>query len=377
MEKKHGLRGSARLVREVVAARAFEADRSGRLAPEVLEAIVGAGFARHFVPARYGGVEGSFAEMFDAVVEVGTACPSSAWCAAIATTFARMAAYLPDDGRQEVWRKGPDTVVVGSLIPSGTAEAVPGGWRVHGAWANVSLVEYSDWALVLALAETADGPSKLFLAVPREAYEIRETWSSVGLRATGSHTLVLDDTLVPTALTFERAELDHERRAGVDTALCAAPLEAVSGLSFAGPVLGTARAALTEWTTLYQGRATGRRPTAMELARTSNELVYARSAGELRAAELLLERVACTSDAGDFSDQRVAECTRDCSLAAELSVAAVDRLVRSAGTTALAAESPLQRLWRDASAGASHIMLSPARAAAGLARIMLSAAPDN
>src|SRR5690606_19293002 len=49
--------------------------------------------------------------------------------------------------------------------------------------------------------ESEDGPQVLHCAIPfsAEGVSVEQTWDTVGLRATGSHTVVLDDVFVPDA----------------------------------------------------------------------------------------------------------------------------------------------------------------------------------
>jgi alkylation response protein AidB-like acyl-CoA dehydrogenase len=362
----------------VVAAAAADADTDRRLPQHVMDAVRDAGFARQFVPARWGGFEGTFADTQAAVMLLAEHCPSTAWLASLAAILGRIAGYLPAGGQRLIWSAGPDALVVGSLLPLGTAYKVHGGWLVSGRWPYISSVEFSDWALVVAMVRAADGERARCFAVPRADYAIDSTWSNLGMRATGSHTLVLEPTLVRPECSFDRADLD---RAGLDRGSPASsvpqrrlvPLEAWAGLAFAPAVAGAARGALRAWLRAMRGKvaAIGCHDSA-PIPRSAYELALTRSAGEIDAAAVLLNRVALAADAGALTDLDVAVCARDCALSAELARAATDRLVRAAGTSGLAEGQPLERFWRDVHTGSSHIMLQLSRAAQGFAPLVLS-----
>ncbi|MGH1556134.1 hypothetical protein ACRAWF_43230 [Streptomyces sp. L7] len=115
---------TAREVGEVAATHAAKAELDRRLGPEVTESIRAAGFARHFVPVRWGGSEGTFGVFARTVAEVAAGDASAAWCASIAATLGRIAAFLPEEGQRAVWGDGPDAFVVGALMPGGNARAV-------------------------------------------------------------------------------------------------------------------------------------------------------------------------------------------------------------------------------------------------------------
>jgi two-component flavin-dependent monooxygenase len=357
---------------DLVAAHAARADREQRLADEVVQAVLEVGFARHFVPEKWGGQEGTFADACRASAALGEYCPSTAWVASLAATLSRIAGYLPLEGQRLLWEGRPDALVVGSLLPLGTATATTEGWSVSGSWPYISSIEFAEWALVLARTTAPDAGDVRFFAVPRHAYRIEPTWSCLGMRATGSHTLVLDEAIVAPELSFRRSDLDSGTAVDSAVPYHTVPLEAVAGLAFAPPILGAAKGVLRAWLSAAKPRlaalaARGAPATIIE----SHHLALTRSAAEIDAAELLVDRVARTADASDLSDLTVATCARDGAFAADLVVAATDRLLSNGGTAALAEHQELQRLWRDVRSGASHIMLQSSRAAAGYGQALL------
>ncbi|MEU1404360.1 acyl-CoA dehydrogenase family protein [Streptomyces sp. NPDC005728] len=347
------------------------AEREKQLHPEVVEALREAGFARHFVPSRWGGHEGGFEDYLTAVADVSRGDPSAGWCAAILASLSRMAAFLPEEGRRTVWAQGPDTLVVGALVPGGTARTASGGWLLGGRWPYVSAVHYSDFALLAAQVPLDSGRSQTrFLLVPRAAYGIERTWDTVGMRGTGSDTLVLDEVFVPTEHTFLIRELASGQQPGDGPAPLAVPHKNVSGLSFAAPVLGAVRGALDTWT-----RTTAHKRAASNAAQppaVSAELDLARCSAQADAAELLLTRAARDADLGALGTELAgARAQRDHVVAVDLLLDAVNRLQRTGGTGAQSLGGDLQRFWRDANTAAGHAVLKwePAARRFGAARL--------
>ncbi|MFI6464601.1 hydrolase [Streptomyces sp. NPDC050528] len=363
---------------------AADADRERRLHPDVVGAVTDAGFGRHFVPARWGGTEGTFADLLSAVARVGEGCTSAAWVAALAATVPRMAAHLPREGQGEIWSDGPDTLLVGALMPLGRAERAAGGWRLTGTWSYVSGVDFSDWALVCARtegngakgngAEENGAEVPRYFALPREAYTIRDSWFTVGMRGTGSNTLSVDDVYVPDHRVCTRAAVLGGECPDGPATCTRVPLKAVNGLSFAAPVLGATRALLAEWTRWAAPRITATGGGDPRLAENAlRHGVLARAAGEVDGAELLLDRTARAADAGPLDPLVTARGGRDCALAAELLLAAADQLFRAAGTSAQVEGSPFERGWRDVSAAVSHLVLRFEPAATAYAQAVLAA----
>ncbi|MBB5122706.1 hydrolase [Streptomyces eurocidicus] len=361
------LAAGARDVARLAARHAAAADRERRLRPDVVRAVVDAGFARHFVPRRWGGTAGTFTELADAVTAVGEGCAATAWVASLGSTVARMAAHLPEKGQAELWAEGPDTLLVGALMPVGRAEAVPGGWRLSGTWSFISAVDHSQWALVCATAPSGGQPRARYFAVERTAYTIRDTWFSVGMRGTGSNTLVLDGTFVPEHLSFDREQVMEGTGSPSPAACHRVPLKAVNGLSFVLPVLGAARGMLTAWTAWAAARAGAG---AAHDAGFRDAL--ARTAGELDAAELLVRRAAAVADQGTHTGLLTARGARDCALASETLLTSVNRMFRATGTSGQAAGGPFERSWRDVNSATSHLVLRLDAAATAYAEQVLA-----
>ncbi|WP_422742074.1 acyl-CoA dehydrogenase family protein [Micromonospora sp. WMMD754] len=364
LSERDGLRAAAEQVADLAGKRAGAAEAERRLHPEVVRAVLDAGFARHFVPARWGGDAGTFTEVSRAVAAIGESCASTAWYASLTAGLGRMAAYLPAAGQAELWRDGPDPLIVGALMPLGEATPSDGGWRLTGRWPYVSAIEFSDWALVCAMVRTDGRPQARFFAVPRAAYTIEDTWFTVGMRATGSNTLVLDDVRVSAEMSFTRDVLTVGTAAEADAPCHRVPLKAANGLGFAAPILGTATGALKVWTS-WIAEKVRTAPANGITGGPGYDAVLARSAAEIDAARLLLDRVAAVVDGGPVGALETARNGRDCAFAVDLLVGAVDRLFRAAGTRAQADGNALQRAWRDANAAASHVVLQfdPAAAA--------------
>lgn len=364
----------ARDLAELAGKHAGDADRERRLHPDVVRAVAEAGFGRHFVPVRWGGADGTFADLLAAVARVGEGCTSAAWVAALAATVPRMAAHLPRQGQAEVWSDGPDTLLVGALMPLGRAERAAGGWRLTGTWSYVSGVDFSDWALVCARTAEDGVEVPRYFALPREAYAIRDTWFTVGMRGTGSNTLSVDDVYVPDHRVCTRAAVLDGECPDAPADCTRVPLKAVNGLSFAAPVLGAAKGLLAEWTRWAAPRITGTGDGDPRLAENAlRHGVLARAAGEVDGAELLLDRTARAADTGALDPLLTARGGRDCALAAELLLTAADRLFRAAGTSAQVEGSPFERGWRDVSAAVSHLVLRFEPAATAYAQALLTA----
>ena len=358
-------------------------DHRRGLTPALAAEISAAGFARHFVPRRWGGTAGLFHPLADAVASLAQACASTAWCASLYAAHGRLASYLPEQGQREVWGESPDVRIAAALAPP-AAEAVAecrdalDGWRLDGTWFLVSGVGQADWVLLAGPCAEGRGPGQRLFAVPVAAVDVLDTWRNSGLRGTGSNTVMLGDVFVPEHRTFTIAELGRVRPG--DAHCHAVPFQLTAPLQFAAPVLGAARGALRDWTRVMAGK---RRPDGRPARESAAvQQVLAEASAQIHAAELLLCHAADRADTAVYRTEQgpgaplpaSAENQRDLAVAAGLCTSAVARLFQTAGARCQSEEHPLQRRWRDVSAAAGHVALDLEAAAAAYAPAAFAAA---
>ena len=181
--------------------------------------------------------------------------------------------------------------------------------------------------------------------------------------ATGSNTIVTDNVFVPKTHTIRMADLrEGSGPGGLIHAhpIFRAPVISYAPLTFATPMLGAARGSyehFREWT------KTRKAMNGAAMAETQSiQMRLARTAADLDAGDLLLQRVVDTAQAGaPASLEMRARAMRDCSRVAELAVNAIDTLIAMSGTAGFATAHPLQRTWRDIHFASTHVSVGPER----------------
>ena len=334
----------------VLGMHASSADRIRRLHPDVVGVLIERGFVRHFVPREFGGVQGSFSALMPSIRALAMHCTSAAWCAAIYAVAARMAAYLPAQTQRRIWRDGPDTPICASFRATGHASPAAGGWALSGQWHSLSGVDFAAWAL-LCIEPSGDERAPRYAAVPLSSRRIRviDDWHPLGMRGTGSKSVALDDVFVPRDMTFPKSELWGGRSSHAPgPSYHVSPLAADPHL-FVAAGLGAAIAALGYWSAAF-----GDTPPSAQAG-----AAYARSAAELDAARLLVERACEIADAGGLPPALTARNARDASVAADIVLGAVRRIAEPDGSQTPVEHGPLQRVWRDIQTLSSHIALRP------------------
>ncbi|MFJ8754955.1 acyl-CoA dehydrogenase family protein [Streptomyces sp. NPDC102441] len=349
------------------------ADEQRGLARPVVRELTRAGFSRHFVPTEHGGAAGGFVGLVDAVVELGQSCASAAWCGMLFAAHGRLASYLPEPARRELWDGSPDTLIAAGVAqPVHEARPVPGGYLLSGDWPTVSGVSFADWVLTTAWTPGARGREARLFLVPADGCTVVDTWDPPGMRGTGSNTVLLDEAFVPEYRTVLRDRLLTCDGASGGARCHSVPFPFVAALMFAAPVVGAAHGVLAAWTLRA---ATSSGPDGLPFARhPAAATALGRASAELRAARLLLGAVAGRADTADVDPLAVAENRRDSAAAVEMCVAATDRLAAAGGPDAPCADDPVHRGRRDVRTAAGHAMLRFDPSAAAYAEAVVGAA---
>ncbi|MGF1599758.1 MAG: acyl-CoA dehydrogenase family protein [Acidimicrobiales bacterium] len=361
MTGEDDLEAAVGAVLALVAERGPAADEARRPDPEVMGALARSGLLRLLVPRALGGLEVPMVRFVGLIEQVARVHPSTAWTFMTCNEEAGIAtAYLDPASIADLYANAPHTIVAGSGVPKGRARFDGGGcWRVDGRWDFVSGCTASD-RLILSCLVADRRPAELcFVLVPTGEVVIDDTWDTVGLRGTGSHDVVLDDHPVPDRWS---GVTEPNQASGPDATFYRLPHRLRFPFPKVGVAVGTARAAIDEFTALAEGkrplfnRGTLReRPTAQVAVAEAEALV---ASGRAWALEMLEELWATVAAGGEVSEHLHARCRLACSHAVSSAIAAVDLLVAEAGSTANFRSSALAGLAADVRAVAGHFTVA-------------------
>jgi 3-hydroxy-9,10-secoandrosta-1,3,5(10)-triene-9,17-dione monooxygenase len=237
---------------------------------------------------------------------------------------------------------------------------VKGGYRWTGKGFFSSGSDHSTWLTPAMEAPNDDGTSERYwFLIPRRDYEVVDDWYTMGLKGTGSKTVVVNDVFIPDerALKVKQMSVGGAPGASIHPGmLYQAGFEFVFSLPVGMPALGPARAFLKAFQERIRARIDGENKVlAREAMHSLPRLAQADADIDAAYAVLLQSvRTYCFAPAGRFTDLDRAKCRRDTSYAAQLCRRAVNDLFESSGGSSLFESSDMQRLWRDANAAAAH-----------------------
>jgi 3-hydroxy-9,10-secoandrosta-1,3,5(10)-triene-9,17-dione monooxygenase len=189
---------SARAMAPHLAARAEAAERDGRVPAETIREMQAAGLFRVLQPRRWGGLELDPRVFFRVQMALAEGCMSTAWIYGVMGVHNWELPLFAERAQHEVWGKDSATLIASTYMPVGRAERVEGGWRFSGRWGFSSGIDHCEWAFLGALLPKAGGgfEHNTFL-LPRSDYRVEPNWDVLGLRATGSHDIVVEGAFVP------------------------------------------------------------------------------------------------------------------------------------------------------------------------------------
>jgi alkylation response protein AidB-like acyl-CoA dehydrogenase len=374
---------AARGLRELILSNRQTTEAERKLAAPVVAALIETQLCRVALPRIAGGLETPPVQALEIFEELAAAEASVAWVAWNNSLVCWFARHLEPAVRERIFGD-PDALFANSTRPSGRAVAENGGYRVSGRWSLVSGCMHARWIPVLCLVEK-DGqiemlesgtPHLRMVFVPKDKYQILDTWHTGGLRGTGSHDVVLDDELVPAELSF----VPFAGPSYVESNFCRTPIVVVMASGCASICLGIARSAVEELIALGRTRLSpepepdlrDRPATQSMVARASTLLSALRTHLHSSLGNLLsgLERD------GGVTPEALAEAWGAAIMTALECRSMLSEIYATAGTASLYTDNPIERAHRDIHAVLQHVVVQPFwLEQAG--RVKLGLAPTN
>ena len=350
-------------IRPILEKNADETDRLRRLADGNVQALKDTGLCRLMVPKRFGGYETDIRTYIAVMAEIGRGCGSTAWTASLINVCAWLAALFPERAQQELWSAGPESWTAGSLAPIGDAQPVDGGWRVTGRWPWASGSLHAQWAACGIHMNNERGEmANLGLSLmPMSQLTIEDTWHMVGMKGTGSNTIVAKDVFVPEHrfLPYPQAFQGQYRTEHKDEVVYRVAFVPVTILILIGSQLGIARAALDHVIAKASTRGVTHTHFGKQTESAGFQILLADAAMKIETAHLHAFRAAEDLDEAAANGRHPdltarARVRTDTALVAKYCREAVEVLVSAHGTSSLADSNRMQRLWRDVHVASHH-----------------------
>jgi 3-hydroxy-9,10-secoandrosta-1,3,5(10)-triene-9,17-dione monooxygenase len=349
----------ARVLKPRLRERVAETERLRRLPAENVTDLLENGLYGLMTPRRYGGSELGPEAMIDVTIELASACPSTGWVHMLWTAHMWLLALFPEETQDEIW-SNPNTLASSVVTTNGAVVPVDGGFRWTGRGFFSSGVDHCNWLTALVAIKRdgvapGEGPEMRWIMLPREDIEIVDDWFTIGLKGTGSKTIVINDAFIPERRSV--LSLDIEDGSSPGGAIHANPMyRAISAANFtaamAAPAVGAARGFLAAFEERLRGKSA-----SLDDGSLGNMARYATASADVDAIHALTlqdaHRYSCVP-ARDVTPEERLKCRRNQAFTAQTARKAINTLYEECGGSALFESSEFQRIWHDVNGASAH-----------------------
>lgn len=323
---------------------------------DVIETLQGLGFYRAFVPEQFGGSGMHGADFLRLIERISEVDGSTGWVASFAFATKYLSS-LPPSTLATIYADNPDVVFAGAIHPPQPARKVAGGFRVKGRWPFGSGCMGASLIGVGISIEGESGGLPRMAVMPVDQVVIDQNWDAIGMAATGSHDIVVEDVFVPEDWVLVRGA-----DATIDTPAYRYPSLIMSAQVLAVCGLGVARAALDHVISVAdKSKSITGAPTLGD--RVNVQLHLGESEAKLRSARAwfyeLTDRTWAAAVAGrDLTRLENMEVRLAASHLARVGAEVARACVEMTGTMGIFNGNPLSRHLTDAMVTAQHAFLT-------------------
>jgi 3-hydroxy-9,10-secoandrosta-1,3,5(10)-triene-9,17-dione monooxygenase len=335
-------------------------EAAGNISAETNAELIKAGFYRVLQPRVFGGYEFDLPTYVRVMTAVSRGCADTGWVLALTSGHVYQLASFPIEGQRQVYGSSGELRAPEVTAPPGSAVAVPGGFKLNGAWDYGSGSAHATHILVSA--RVADSGEMIYAIIDRDQYEIENNWHVFGMQGTGSDRILVKDQFVASCRVRALIRPQPDRQY-CRNPLYFGPFRTYVIMESAAVIVGAAQGALDCYEDAFRGRKLVF-PTncyRYELAEFQlnfgrcHALIETARASLLRIAEQYME-VARAIYAGEFIEPHAERsmCLVE-QQAIHLAWEAVDIMFRTAGSSCAKKNSMLGRYWRNISVMRGHL----------------------
>jgi alkylation response protein AidB-like acyl-CoA dehydrogenase len=381
------LLGRARALAPKLRERSYATNKAGQIPAETIEDFWDFKLNYLLRPKKFGGPAMRPDEAFAAGFELGRGDGSAAWVWSVMLIHDLFVSHFPEEFQHEYWGKDR-TLSASSFLPQGKPTLASGGVRVSGKWSFCSGVDNADWLFLGVFFGPPSGdapmPDIRYVMVPKGDYEILDDWEVMGLRGTGSKSVVVDDKFVPDHRIVSHKEMSDATSPGSRLhadPVYHAPIWSFVPFTISAPACGIAQGALESFidemkvrddsfahSPLSKKPGMHARVAEASAMIDSGDLLYKRSYRET-IDKILADEVP--------SLEFRARSRRDQGYCVKQAKAAVGLLIDAVGGRGLFENNHVQRSFRDLQAVSGHIVASWDVAAYSYGQMVLGGPPTD
>ena len=191
------LLASAEKIGKLAEQEAQEAEKNATISENVVNLIKETQISRLLLPKKYGGPQIDFDTFAKIIRKVAYYNVSAAWLTYFYPLHNTLPSFLSQKGMDEIANDGG--LICDVFAPVGKAVRDGDGYRISGKWNFASGVLFSDWIGLGLMMEFKEGGEPEFcMPIMRTSeVEVLNNWDVLGLRGSGSNTVIVDNVYVP------------------------------------------------------------------------------------------------------------------------------------------------------------------------------------
>jgi alkylation response protein AidB-like acyl-CoA dehydrogenase len=270
--------------------------------------------------------------------------------------WATYSARMQREAAREIWIDTPRAVVSNSPAPTAQAVVVPGGFRITARQPFSTGCKHASW--IAAHAQVIeDGkvrlrngkPEARYCLVPKAHVELIDTWTTRGMRGTGTHSFAVNDVFVP----FEHTVLTQNAPLVSPGPRYKIPITLGFACGDGMVALGLARNCINEFLEVA-GSKSPKNMTGLLRDQPITQFAVGQAEAAVRSGRAYLLKVArevwseaTSSDAPTLSLDVRTKMRVAATHAIRLAAGIVDSLYTACGATTVFESHPIQRLFQD------------------------------
>jgi len=203
---------AARELGPKIRAAADEIEQGRRLPMHLVREMQRAGVFRMAMPRAWGGPELDILTQVRVIEALSSVDASAGWCTMIGIDGGYVTTFIDQTVAREMYAD-LDSVTAITFAPPGKAVRTKGGFIVNGRWPFGSGCQHATWLVGHFVVFDGDSPRLQPNGLPETRFgfvaaaqgEIIDTWTTNGLRGSGSHDWMVKDRFIPEERTFNLA----------------------------------------------------------------------------------------------------------------------------------------------------------------------------
>lgn len=338
--------------------RALEIEQLGMLPKDILETIYEQQLFKLFIAKELGGKDLDLIEGIKVFQHMSALDGNFGWLVTIGTGGNMFIPTLNQEMGEEIFSPC-DAVIAGSGYPTGIAEKNDQGYIVTGQWKFCSGADYATtFTMNCFIKEDGMMTDKMIsCAVSREQVEIVNDWQAMGLKATASHTIRVQDVWIPYDKTFQLGTSKNN----YGNVVHSFPFGTFAEASFLSVCLGITENFLEEASTLINQKNKLSHRTerigAMQFLYMQQQKRFKQI--EEQFYSMLTNYWQKHKQEGQLTDYELQEFTQMSKESAAVCVDIANNMIRSLGMDAIIETATINRIWRNLCTAAQHGFLTP------------------